>query len=211
MSLHPMLVFLITWTASFTGTLPFGPINLSVVDTTIRQSFRAGLWFSVAAAIVEIGQSFIALQFNHSITGYLDGHPWAKLVAAIVFLGIGLAFLLRKDKEENQKQQWAKKSNFVRGLFISLLNAQAIPFWIFVLAYLETSQSIQFSTHQSMQIVMAFFLGVSTGKLAALLLFGLLGQLISQRSQLIQHWMNKAIGGILIGIGLFQGLQAAIG
>lgn len=211
MALQPMFVFLIACLASFLGSLPFGPINLSVVDTTIRQSFRAGLWFSAAAAVVEIGQSFIALEFNHSISTFLNTHLWARLLAAFLFLGIGLVFMLRKDKTAQQQRQRRNKSNFVRGLFIALLNPQAIPFWIFVLAYLDASRSIHINTHQSLQIVIAFFLGVSLGKLGALLLFGLLGQLISQRCQLIQHWMNKAIGGILMGIGLLQGLQAAAG
>lgn len=211
MPLHPMIVFLAAWLASFLGTLPFGPVNLSVVDTTIRQSFRAGLWFSAAAAIVEIGQSFVALHFNHSISAYLDSHIWAKVFTAFVFLGIGLAFMLRRNQAGLPRRKWSQNSHFARGLFVALLNPQAIPFWIFVLAYFENSQYMHLSSHHSLQIVLAFFLGVSLGKLGALMLFGLLGQAISRRSHLIQGWMNKAVGGILIGIGLLQGLQAAAG
>ena len=49
----PALVFLLSMLASIVGTLPFGPINLSVVDTTINRSWRAAFHFSVAAALVE--------------------------------------------------------------------------------------------------------------------------------------------------------------
>lgn len=65
MGISPVFVLLIGWLASFTGTLPLGPINLSVVEVTVNRSFRAAIWLSVAAALVEIFQSLLALTGTH--------------------------------------------------------------------------------------------------------------------------------------------------
>ena len=63
MAVSTISVFFIALVASFGGTLPFGPINLSVVNTTINRSFKAALRFSTAAALVEILQALVAVRF----------------------------------------------------------------------------------------------------------------------------------------------------
>ena len=206
MTLSPFAAFMAGLIASFLGTLPFGPINLSVVNTTIKKSFQAGLWFALAAAIIEIGQSFVAIHCSMLIIDFLQSSPWFTLAIALLFIVLGIAFLLKKNTQKVEEAP--KKSNsFLRGLFISIINIQAIPFWIFVLTYLETAQMIELNTNQQLNIILLFLLGVCIGKFLALLLFGLLSKVISQRSGFLNQWMNKIMGGIFIFIGLLQLVQ----
>ncbi|MBX2872812.1 MAG: LysE family transporter [Saprospiraceae bacterium] len=201
-------LFAIGWLASFLGTLPFGPINLSVVSRTVKDSLRAGLWFAFAAALIEIAQSFIALHCSALINQYLDSSPWIKWVTAGLFILLGLVFMLRREKAQEEDSSNRKDNNFLAGIIISVINFQAIPFWIFILTYLDMSHHVRIDTSLSLGGIALFLIGVSTGKFAALSLFGLASQSVKNRVHQLKFWMNKIIGFILLLIGIFQFLSA---
>jgi threonine/homoserine/homoserine lactone efflux protein len=204
----PALIFGVGLLASFIGTLPFGPINLSVVDTTINRGFRSAVQLSLAAALVEIPQSLIALKFNPFVQHLLTGNVYVKIASVILFLGMGLFFLYRKPASDtNISDSQKKKSNFLQGFLVAIANPQAIPFWIFVLSFLKSSQHLDLSKHIGLQLLGVFMLGVGSGKLLALLGYAKLGQLVIYRVAAINQLMNKIIGGILIGLGLLQGVH----
>jgi threonine/homoserine/homoserine lactone efflux protein len=204
----PALIFSVGLLASFVGTLPFGPINLSVVDTTINRSFRAAFQLSCAAALVEIPQSLIALRFSPIMQKWMTGNVYFNFFTICVFLAMGCFFLFRKpscDAKNNPNQK--EKSNFLQGILIAIANPQAIPFWIFILSFLKNSQHLDLSAHLGIQLLGVFVLGVASGKLLALLGYAKLGQLVINRVTSINRLMNKIIGGILIGIGLMQAVH----
>jgi len=100
----PALIFFLSMLASIAGTLPFGPINLSVVDTTINRSWRAAFHFSIAAALIEIPQSFIAIRFNPTVQQLLQHNVWVKSFDVVFFVAIGLVFFCRKPLQEGVKK-----------------------------------------------------------------------------------------------------------
>lgn len=207
-----LTAFLTGFVATFLGTLPFGPINLSVVDTTIKDSFRAALILSIAAALVEIVMSFIAVHCSVAINQVLENGSWVKIAAIALFIGLGLFFFFKRESKKGEEKDPKKTNPFWKGLIIALLNPQAIPFWIFVLTYLSMSHIIELNTSATqISVILTFLVGVAFGKLAALLLFALLSKLISKRSAFLGQWMNKIIGSILLAIGLFQGIQLIAG
>ncbi len=211
MTLGPFIVFGIAFLITFVGTLPFGPINLSVVDTSINRSFKGALEFSIAAAIVEILQSFVALHCSYLIGGLFSESLVTKIIGIIVFFSLGLIFWLKKPKsqlEETCKE--SKRGNYLRGFIISIVNFQAIPFWIFVLTYLEMSKMIVLNTSMPLTLVIVFLLGVLLGKFAGLALFAVIGRTLKQRIASINKMMNKIIGGFLFLIGVVQLVQLLI-
>jgi threonine/homoserine/homoserine lactone efflux protein len=205
----PVLVFLLSMLASIVGTLPFGPINLSVVDTTINRSWRAALHFSIAAALVEIPQSLIAIRFNPTVQTLLQHNLWVKAFVVVFFVGLGLAFFCRKPQGGTGKKHKLKENDFLHGLLVSIANPQAIPFWIFILAFLKSAEYLDISAHPPLFFLCVFLAGVASGKLLTLLFYAFLSQLIIQRAAFVSQWMNKIIGVILMGIGLFQGVKEA--
>lgn len=207
MALSPFISFTAGFIASFLGTLPFGPINLSVVDTTIKKNLQAGLWFALAAAIVEIGQSFVAIHCSMFITDFLKSSPWLSIGIALLFIVLGILFFFKKSIQNNDPAKKKKGNSFIRGILISIVNIQAIPFWIFVLTYLDTVQMIHLDTGQQLNFILLFLVGVALGKFLALLLFGVLSEAISKRTNFLNKWMNKILGGIFIFIGLLQFVQ----
>lgn len=203
----PALIFFLSMLASIAGTLPFGPINLSVVNTTINRSWRAAFHFSIAAALIEIPQSFIAIRFNPMVQQLLQHNVWVKSFVVVFFMGIGLVFFCRKPLKEGEKKAKLKNNDFINGLLVSIANPQAIPFWIFILAFLKSAEYLDISDHPPLYFLCLFLSGVACGKLLTLLFYAFLSQLIVKRAAFVSQWMNKIIGVILMGIGLVQGMR----
>ncbi len=197
------LHFLIGLVSSYIGTIPVGPINLSVVNTTIRRDLEAAKRLSIAAAFVEILQAFIALHCGMLVTDLISSVPALSLVIAIVLLVFGIFLWFKKPPQLDQNAPQipkSKRSDYYRGLVVSLLNPQAIPFWIFVFAYVHTMNWLQYQ----FLAVTLLLLGITLGKYLALLSYAHLSALMAKRSDAIGTYLNKVIGGLLFVIGTVQ-------
>ena len=59
--------FFIAFAATFVGGIPFGAINLSVVNITINKSFGKAMQFALAASLIELIQVCLAIFFGTQI------------------------------------------------------------------------------------------------------------------------------------------------
>ncbi len=208
MTISAIGVLIISWIVSFLGSLPFGPINLVMIETTLKNSLRAGVPFAIAAATVEMGQSLVALYGSVFINQLIQSGPWFKLFGFFVFLMLGLAFFFKKSQETAPEGRRLSNNQFLKGLMVAFLNPQAIPFWVIMLAFLHSAQLMNINAHSSFAVVFAFLLGAALGKLCALVLFGILSQRIIYKISIVRNHLNRIIGIILIAIGMFQGILA---
>lgn len=188
---------------SFVGGVAFGPINLSVVDLTLKKDRIAALRFSIAAALVEIVQATIAIQFGKLITKKIDEFPQLKLLVIAFFIVLGLYFIFKKDTPTNRVEPTGGKSNFLSGFIVSVFNIQIIPYWIFVLAYLRSAQVLNLKSWH----LLLFLAGVSFGKLAILNLYSYLSEYIKNNTSNLNDNISKAIGVILLFVGLVQAMN----
>ena len=137
----PMTYMLVALLACFLGTIPFGPINLTVVKTTVDFDRRRGLQVALAAAFVEIGQALVAIWFGMVISRFLESNVLFKLLVATAFIVLALIVLFRSPALNGVRERAGEENQslFRRGLLIAALNPQAIPFWIFALAAISQS------------------------------------------------------------------------
>ena len=61
------IYFFFGFLASFLGSLPVGPVNLSMVDTHIHGGNREASKFSISASLVEVGQALVAIYFGAAL------------------------------------------------------------------------------------------------------------------------------------------------
>jgi threonine/homoserine/homoserine lactone efflux protein len=195
--------FLFGLLGSFLGGVAFGPINLSVVELTLRKDMRSATRFIVAAAIVEIFQAYIAILFGKLIARSIEEIPEFKLLVIAFFFFLGFFFMLKKNKPEAEVKNSKGGSTFVNGLIVAILNPQTIPYWVFVLAYLKSSDSIHL---ESWNFVL-FLIGVSGGKFIILSLYSYLSDYIKKRISNLDVYVSKGIGGLLLTIGLIQAIN----
>ena len=195
--------FLFGLLGSFLGGVAFGPINLSVVDLTLKKSIHSALRFSAAAAFAEIIQAVIAVMFGKLISRKIDEFPELKLLVIAFFVILGLFFLFKKDKPEAEIKTENNSSNFFNGFVVAILNPQAIPYWIFVLAYLKSANVLYLKSWH----LILFLIGVSIGKFIILSIYGYLSEHIKKHFTNLNDYVSKTVGSILIVVGLVQAIK----
>ncbi len=157
---------------------------------------------ALAASLVEIIHSFVAVHCGMLITDLIQSSPLTQFLSLGIFLGLGIYYLLKKDSNpERATKRFG--SDFTKGGLLALINPQAIPFWVFVITYLESSGHI----HLNFSTIITFLVGIALGKLLALLLFGLLSQAIINKVQYLSLWVNKIIGSVLIFMGVLLAIR----
>lgn len=199
-----LLYFSVALFVSLIGTIPFGPINLLVVKTTVDYDRQRGQQLALAASMVEVLQVLIAIFFGMVISSFLESNVTIRLVIAFAFIFLGLVMLLRKATAKLDHSKDETGSKFNKGLLIAALNPQAVPFWVFALAAI--SQYFQFEYNGI--YLLAFLLGVFLGKLLALNGFVFASSYLQNHLQQSSLVVNRLLAAILLFMGVSQGWSA---
>ena len=198
-------VFFIGAIASFLGSIPPGTLNILVLQLGLENKLKAALRFALAVALIEYPYAWIAVEFEAWITASPAIQEHFKLLAAAVMITLGVLgiWTAQKPTMATVKMQ---ESGFVRGLILSILNPQAIPWWIGVTAYLKSEGLILLDSPIR---VHSYVLGTAVG---VLILLTLLAITAERLSHLIKH--NKVLamapGIILLLLGLYTLLRTYI-
>lgn len=195
-------VFLGIFAIGFIGSLPVNPINLCALEIGLR---RSALPFSLGAALIETGQSAVALLFGQWAGQLLETNPVVKVVGALFALALGVFYLVRKKNAERQLDPGANRV-FFYGLMVGVMNPQAVAFWILVLTSWNTWEVPGLSFDAAPIILLVFLIGVGSAKLTALQTYAVLGKRVSGRfgAFLNGSTLHQVIGLLLIGLGLVQ-------
>ncbi len=200
-------VWMLVSFASFLGALPFGIVNLNVVDTTLRKTTKEGVLMSAGATLTEFLHAFVALQCAAYFSHNFEDNPYIKNAVIIVFFLLGLFFFFKKERPKQRKKRFnVKVTDFSRGMFLSLINPQALPFWLFVITYFTSHK--MFVLQEDM--IPSFLLGVGIGKFIALLIFVVFSLYIRKRMGRLSDFMNKIIGGIFLVLAFVQAIRTWI-
>lgn len=201
-----MVTFLIALFLSFIGSLPFGMINMAVAHTAIQKGMRAGIYMGMGAALVELLQVFIALKFTWLFEeGGLFGNM-IQIIAIVVFFSAGIYFLFfakSNRKQIENKAATKRRHDFIKGMGVSSLNIMVIPYWIFYGTLLMENGWLE----KDDKNVIVFSFGAMTGAFLLLVVYAYLGDRVLSRSEVITRWVNKFIGVVLIGFGVYQLLK----
>ncbi|CCH53665.1 hypothetical protein BN8_02778 [Fibrisoma limi BUZ 3] len=206
-----LLLFLIVCVISFAGSLHPGTVNLAVLQTTLSQNRRAGLWLALGGSLPEIGYSALAagglmlIPMNSGWTMFLTIAPIP------VLLGAGVAAFRQKPVLLTTSPVSPPALPFWKGLALGGTNPQLLPFWSAVWLYLSQvtigSRMLVPAGQVGSQLV--FALGTAVGA------FGLLVSIVwladRQRYRIVRYlsgpWINRLTGSLFIGMALWQVVQ----
>ena len=191
-------VFLAGLVFSFLGSIPPGTLNLAVLQLGMEHKIKTALRFSIAVAIIEYPYAWIAVVFEDWVTSSPVIVENFQLITAIVMTVIGL-FTIWSARTPSDFSVKFNESGFRRGLFLSVLNPMAIPFWIGITAYLKAQGWIDLSTTR---LLHSYVFGTSVGVILLLTLFTFLAKRIS--SYVSHNQVVKFVPGItLLVLGLY--------
>jgi threonine/homoserine/homoserine lactone efflux protein len=205
-----MLIFLITFFISFIGSIHPGPLNLSVIQTTLQKSLYAALLMALGGVIPEIIYGYLAVEGVMIFEKYpivFKVMQWA-VVPILLFLGIQQIIASRQTKKEITQTDLAPtKSTYkgasTRGFLLSLFNPQLLPYWIVILV---NYQNYEFLRISDLSDRIFFVLGASTGAFALNYVYAYIAH--TQREKIFkylnQNRFEQIIGWTFVGMGLLQ-------
>ena len=191
-------VFFIGMIFSFVGSIPPGTLNILVLQLGLENRIKAALRFSLAVALVEYPFAGIAVFFEDWLTSSPAIAQNFRLTGALVMTAIG-AFHLWSARKPSKFSVKFQQSGFVRGLILSLLNPQVIPFWVAVTAYLKVQGWINLDEKW---LIHSYIFGAALGVFTVLTIIAVMAQKISgvfQHSRLIR----MIPGLVLLSLGTF--------
>ena len=203
-----LLLFLIVSVISFAGSIHPGTVNLAVVQTTLSQSRRAGLWLALGGSLPEIGYSVLAAGGLMLIPMHSNWTVVLTYAPIPVLLGAGIAAFRQKPVVLNVTTTNGVSLPFWKGVALGGTNPQLLPFWSAVWLYLSQAtignQMLIPAGQFASQWV--FALGTAAGAFGLLVLVVWLADW--QRQRIVYYlngpWINRLAGGLFIGMALWQ-------
>ena len=200
-----MLIFLITFFISFVGSIHPGPLNLSVIQTTLQKGLSAALLMALGGVIPEIIYGYLAVEGVMIFERYpivFNIMQWA-VVPILLFLGIQQIIASQKPKKKISPSDLALTNGATRGFLLSLFNPQLLPYWIVILI---NYQNYEFLKIRDLADKIFFVLGTSTGAFTLNYVYAYIAH--TQREKIFkylnQNRFEQIIGWTFVGIGLLQ-------
>ncbi len=199
-----LIHFFIGLLGSFMGTLAIGPANLGVINISIRYNTRIAARFILGAAIIELFYATAAVLSGKLIVNKINEFPIIKIVVILFFFLAGIYFFFKKEipHEENNDQP-VRKSFFLKGMLVAVINPQTIPYWLFLTTYLTSHNYLDLRRWN----LVFFICGGFIGKYSSLTMYGFLSSYIKKRSASVAFYLNKFIGVTLIIISIVQAIH----
>jgi threonine/homoserine/homoserine lactone efflux protein len=180
------------------GALPFGLVNLAVLDISFRSGLREAMKVARGAAIVEIIYGVIALLFGTLISYYTKNNTGVKFLTLMVPGIAGLYFLFKKNKNINKPV--ISDPGFIKGILLNLVSIQVFLYWLIAIPLINTFMDISFSFPE----LIAFALGIWLGKMGILWIYGYFSPRILSKSEFLTGNINRIIGSVILLSVLFQ-------
>ena len=207
-----MLIFLFTFIISFLGSIHPGPLNLSVIQITLRKSVSMGLLMAFGGIIPEIIYGYLAVEGVMIFELYPIIFEVMKWAVVPILLGMGFLELTKKRKDNNindyafEEISSKKWQTFSKGFFLSLFNPQLLPFWIVILVNYQNYEYLKIS---ELSHKIWFVLGASTG--AYTLNYGYVYMANVKREKIFrylnQNRFEQIIGWTFVAMGFIQVLK----
>jgi threonine/homoserine/homoserine lactone efflux protein len=187
---------------SFVGSLPFGTLNLSVVNYVSHHDQRGALYFSLAATAVEmiiVWYVLIALGKMEKLKRF---YKLFSLLACMVLLAIAVNTLATTTSMQSGAINLPVVDfhPLVAGLLVSIANPLHLPFWLGWTAVLRSRSILndRRSSHYT------FVVSIGIGTALAFMLYGIAGHYATDVLGRYQHWLNWAMGITLLVMALVQ-------
>ncbi len=131
-----LVIFLLISVISFVGSLQPGPVNMTVLQITLKNNYRTGIISAATGALPEILYSILALYFADMILQHdllAESLPW---ISGIVLLLLGIFTILKKEKPNTRSEN--KKKEASTAFIMGMLNPMLFTYWLAIATWMES-------------------------------------------------------------------------
>ena len=190
--MNPFIIITTAIIITIIGALPFGLVNLTVLDISFHRNKIAALKVAHGAAWIEVLFGLTALITGSLIAQYTKDHQVVQTLVLIIPALVGSAFLLKKNRSEAKTTK--KDHGFLKGMMLNLISIQVLLYWLFAMTYFNTRWEPEFN----ILFIALFALGIWIGKMGVLWVYALLSQKIFSRFGFLAKNINRVIGVVLL-------------
>lgn len=183
------------------GAVPFGLVNLTVIDIAYRSNTRKAMQVAIGATGIEIIFGLIAVYLGAFIQYYIDTNNIIRYTFLIIPGIVGFVFIFKKNS--NKIKTYSDNQGFYTGAFLNIISIQVLMFWIIAISYLNTLIPLQFDIKN----IVFFIIGIAIGKIGILGLYAHFSERILSRFQFLANNINKLIGVILLCTVILQAIR----
>lgn len=202
-----MLIFFYGFVAGFIGYLPPSMINMSIVGISVKNNLKSGMVFSLGALLIGGIQEWFSLSCSDMIVENKGVLEVLTNSAVFVLILLGSVFLYKGIKERKQKEEISnpadEKSNqgfFFRGVFTSMLNFLAIPYWMVVGTVFGAKGWLSFERPE----LDYFIVGGVIGMMCLFVGYVFLSEILAKRMAHVARNMSFILGVIFLLLGVIQ-------
>ncbi len=191
--------FIVALVLSFIGSMPTGLITLSIIQRTVEKGIKSGLMVSLGAVIPEFIYTAVALFMMQALAGDIPYNRWIQGGSAALFLFLGIYYFVKKPVQRTAVGPHIYR-DFVRGVVVGFLNMLIVPYWVFVVAWLQ-GNGYPLEAKGSIWI---FSAGAALGAWMVFVLYTYGSQYLADRIGAVRQYTNKGVGAIFLGLALLQ-------
>jgi len=193
-----LVVLFIGIIATIIGALPFGLVNLTVLNTSFHNGHNSAMKIAHGAAWIEVLFGLLAILVGNSLIQVTSENQILQYIIPLFPALIGFVFLFKKASKN--KEIKTKYSGFLKGAFLNLISLQVLLYWLIAITFLN-SRNIQF---QNKTEVIIFLIGIWCSKMIVLWFYSFLSKRIYSKWQFLGSNINRVIGGILLFTAFIQ-------
>lgn len=190
--MEPILIITFAIIATVIGALPFGLVNLTVLDISYRKGAGTAMRLSYGAAVIEVMFGLTALIAGGLIAHYLYTNPLMKYLVISVPAIMGVVFISRGSK--HHKAVSADRFGFLRGMLLNLVSVQVLLYWLIAMTWFHALLDIEYSVLS----LFLFALGIWLGKIGVLWLYAIFSNKVFGRLGFFSRNINRLIGIVLL-------------
>lgn len=186
---------------TFLTTLLPGLINMTVAKISLKEGKSRAFALGLGASIIVFFQALIATIFARFIDKRTDINHLIQEIGIGIFLLLSIYFFFFAKKKKIQNEEViisSKRSHFLMGMFLSLINVFPIPFYVILSITLGSYGYFHFDK----PFLILFSLGASLGAMSIFYIYANFIKKIESKAEFFMKNVNYLLGSVTLLIAV---------
>lgn len=196
-----LLPFFLGLAVTFISTLLPGLINMTVAKISLKEGKSRAFALGSGAGLIVFFQALVATIFARFIDKRTDINYLIQEIGIGIFLLLSIYFFFFAKKKKIQNEEViisSKRSHFLMGMFLSLINVFPIPFYVILSITLGSYGYFQFDK----PFLVLFSLGASLGAMSVFYIYANFIRKIESKAEFFMKNVNYLIGSVTLLIAV---------
>ncbi|MEO8794035.1 MAG: lysine transporter LysE [Daejeonella sp.] len=192
------LTFLVGLAVNFAGYVPFGNVNLTVVQLTINRSIKDAMYFIVTFSVIEFFFTYGVMYFADYFASKKSLIYWMDWILILVFFVF--SFRSWNNSRKEKYINYTHRESIKYAILLGFLNPMQIPFWLIIGTYVISHQWILVGNGA----LALFSIGSCFGAFLCLLAYARFSKYLHEKFSFSSKVVNRSISVVFLALGIIH-------